>query len=110
MKNRRIGLVDIGLDAAFGASMNFVQSIMQNVNAGYLDEGGRPASVIEFDFVRSRDWRTILSALTAEYSVLQVMAHGGHSDGEPTFWSSDEQTSVSVFELAQVLQQDQRGL
>jgi hypothetical protein len=101
--NRRIGLVDIGLDVAFDASMTFVQSTLQNINAGHQDP------VADIDFVRSRDLETVFAALAAEYHVLHVMAHGGH-DGVPTFSSSDGRISVAMDELGRLAVERGRGL
>ena len=92
MRNRRIGLLDVGLDASFDASMTFVQSTIQNINAGY-DE-----PVADIDFVRSRDPYTAVTALTAQYHVLHVMAHGGHYEG-PMFSSSDGKVTLALDEL-----------
>lgn len=83
MRRRRVGLLDIGLDSYFDKAMAFVQSTIENINVDY-DE-----SVIDVDFVRSRDPDTVLTAFTASCDVLHVMAHGDHSVS-PTFSSSDE--------------------
>ena len=109
MKNRRVGLVDIGLDDDFGVSMNFVQGILQNINAGYQDSEGKSAPVVEVDFVRSRDQATVVAALTAPYAVLHVMAHAGHDQGEP-FFVGDADADISLLELAAHLQERGRGL
>ncbi len=110
MKNRHIGLVDLGLDARFDVSMQFVQSVLHNINAHYVDEAGAPVPTADVDFVRSRDERTIMSALTAPYTVLHVMAHGDHAEDEPSFWSSDGGTAITLSELASFLQQQGQGL
>lgn len=110
MRNRQIGLVDIGLDPKFDVSMNFVQSVLHNINAGYQDHDGKASPTVDVDFVRSRDQRTIMSALTAPYSVLHVMAHGDHAEDEPTFWSSDASTEISLSQLASHLQDKGQGL
>jgi hypothetical protein len=109
MKNRRIGLVDIGLDEDFGVSMNFVQGVLQNINAGYRDDQGNTAPVVEVDFVRSRDHGTVVAALTAQYAVLHVMAHAGHGEGEP-FLVGEGDVHISLFELAAHLQDKGQGL
>ncbi len=54
-RKRRVSLLDIGLDAAFDASMTFVQSVLQSINAGF------ESSVADIDFVRSTDPDTVLS-------------------------------------------------
>ncbi len=109
MKNRRIGLVDIGLDPTFDVSMNFVQGVLQNINAGFIDDGGRASPTVDVDFVRSRHQGTIMSALTAPYAVLHVMSHAGHADGEPYFLGEDG-AEVGLFNLAEVLRDGGRGL
>ena len=34
-RRRRVSLLDLGLDGAFDASIIFVQSVLQNINAGH---------------------------------------------------------------------------
>ncbi len=109
MKNRRVGLIDIGLDDSFDVSMNFVQGILHNINAGVRDEDSRATAVVEVDFVRSRDHDTVIAALTAPYAVLHVMSHAGHEDGEP-FFTGDGGVEVSLFDLAGHLQESGRRL
>lgn len=92
MYNRRIGLLDIGLDAGFDASMMFVQSTIQSINAGY------EKPIAEVDFVRSRDPLTVAAALTAPCHVLHVMAHGNRTL-TPTFSSSDGMTEIALEDL-----------
>jgi DMSO/TMAO reductase YedYZ molybdopterin-dependent catalytic subunit len=70
VRNKQVNLIDVGLDASFDASMNFVQSVLQSINAGYQ------SPVADIDFIRSRDLDTVLSAFTASCHVLHVMAHG----------------------------------
>lgn len=70
MLNSRVALLDIGLDSAFDASMTFVQSVLQNINANY------ETPIIDIDFVRSRDLLTVATAFTARCDVLHVMGHG----------------------------------
>jgi hypothetical protein len=94
MRERRIGLLDIGLDGAFNTSMMFVQSIVANINAGY-DE-----PVAEVDFVRSRDPLTVVNAFTAPCDVLHVMAHGDASV-VPAFVSSDGETEITLESLGE---------
>ncbi|PWW23496.1 hypothetical protein JD79_02670 [Geodermatophilus normandii] len=94
MRPRVVRLVDIGLDPAFDASMSFVQATLQNINTGAA------SPIVEVEFVRSRDLRTVGMALTAEAHVLHVMAHGGaYGDDGPTFSSSDQRTSFSLGQL-----------
>lgn len=94
MRNRRINLLDVGLDSGFDASMTFVQSTLQNINAGYAHP------VVDIDFVRSRDLEVVSAAFTAPCSVLHVMAHGADA-AEPQFLSTDRKTVVSMAELGQ---------
>ncbi len=103
MRNRRIGLLDVGLDASFDASMTFVQSTIQNINAGY------DQPVADIDFVRSRDPYTVVTALTAQYHVLHVMAHGGHREG-PMFASSDGQVTLALDELGAFAEDRGQGI
>jgi len=103
MRNRRVGLLDIGLDTSFDASMTFVQSTLQNINAGW------EAPIVDIDFVRSRDPGTVLAAFTASCDVLHVMAHGDHS-ATPTFSSSDGTTSVSLEKLGEEAANQGRGI
>jgi hypothetical protein len=109
MRNRRIGLLDIGLDEDFGVSMSFVQGVLQSINAGYRDDEGKSAPVVEVDFVRSRDQATVTAALTAPYAILHVMAHAGHQKGEP-FFVGEADADVSLIELASHLQTRGQGL
>ena len=92
MRNRQIGLLDIGLDTSFDAAMTFVQATIQNINAGWEEP------IADIDFVRSRDPDTVLSAFTATCDVLHVMAHGEYED-VPTFSSSDNKTAISLEDL-----------
>ncbi len=92
VRNRRIGLIDIGLDADFDTSMMFVQSTIQNISAGY-----KPP-IADIDFVRSRDPWVFCSAITSECDVLHVMGHGDHLE-DPTFSSSDGKVTLSLSEL-----------
>jgi len=94
VRNRTVTLVDLGLDAAFNASMQFVQATLDNVNAGEAQ------AVVDVNFVRSRDQETIWSALTTPSTVLHVMAHGDHSE-EPAFVSSDGQTEITLGSVAE---------
>lgn len=92
-RRRRINLLDIGLDEAFNASMNFVQAVLQSINAG----SGQP--VAEIDFVRSRHLATVLTAFTAPGNVLHVMAHGDNTQ-TPVLYSTDERVAVSLEDLS----------
>jgi len=92
MRNRRVSLLDIGLDQSFDASMAFVQSTLQSINAGWSDP------IVDIDFVRSRDPDTVLAAFTAPSDVLHVMAHGDHAE-TPTFTSSDARTVIALDQL-----------
>lgn len=103
MRNRRVALLDIGLDSSFNAAMVFAQSTLENINAGYWEP------VIDVDFVRSRDPDTVLTAFTASCDVLHVMAHGDHST-TPTFFSSDEKTNISLEELGERAADRGRGI
>lgn len=67
MRNWRIGLLDIGLDASFDASMTFVQSVIQNVNAGYDDP------IADVDFVR----RATRSSRSRRHGPVLRPAHHG---------------------------------
>lgn len=102
MRNRLIGLLDLGLDARFDASMNFVQSTLQAINAGYEEP------TADIDFVWSRDPETVLNALTAPYHVLHVMAQGDRSD--PVLSSDQGEIEVGLGELAAGAAERGRGL
>ncbi len=103
MRNRRVSLLDIGLDTRFDAAMTFVQATIQSVNVGY-DE-----PIVDIDFVRSRDPDTVLTAFTASCDVLHVMAHGDQVT-TPTFSSSDDKTHISLEELGEMAADLGRGI
>ncbi len=92
MRNRRISLLDIGLDQGFDASMTFAQATVQNINAGH-DE-----PIADIDFVRSSDPHVVMTAFTATCDVLHVMAHGDASE-EPVFSSSDGSLEIGLGDL-----------
>jgi hypothetical protein len=98
-----VSLLDIGLDSSFDAAMTFVQSTLQNINAG------NDTPIVDIDFVRSRDPDTVLTAFTASCDVLHVMAHGDHS-ATPTFSSSDGQTNISLEALGETAANMGRGI
>lgn len=103
MRNKQVNLIDVGLDASFDASMNFVQSVLQSINAGYQ------SPVADIDFIRSRDLDTVLSAFTASCHVLHVMAHGDAGE-QPAFSSDDQSISVSLEELGMEAAARGRGI
>lgn len=103
MKPRRVSLLDLGLDSSFDAAMTFVQSTLQNINAGSEEP------IVDIDFVRSRDPDTVLSAFTASCDVLHVMAHGDHSV-TPTFSSTDGKVEISFEQLGEVAAQQGQGI
>ncbi|KWV33602.1 hypothetical protein AWV63_06210 [Micromonospora rifamycinica] len=103
MRPRRVTLLDIGLDSSFDAAMTFVQSTLQNINAGC------EAPIVEIDFVRSRDPDTVLSAFTSSCDVLHVMAHGDHSV-TPSFTSTDGEFTVSFEQLGEVAADRGKGI
>jgi hypothetical protein len=92
MRNRRISLLDIGLDSSFDAAMTFVQATLQNINAGWENP------IADIDFVRTRDPDTVIAAFTSSCDILHVMAHGDYTE-TPTFSSSDGKTSISLEDL-----------
>lgn len=92
MRNRRVTLLDLGLDDDFETSMNFVQSALQNMNVAWGEK------VCDIDYVRSRDPYTVGAAFTSPCNVLHVMAHGEH-EITPTFISTDGKTSLEMSEL-----------
>jgi hypothetical protein len=102
-RKRRVSLLDIELDAAFDASMMFVQSVLQNINAGF------ESSVADIDFVRSTDPDTVLTAFTASCDVLHVIAHGDHTE-TPMFVSSDDRTTISLEDLGVAAAERNRGI
>lgn len=103
MRNRRVTLLDIGLDTSFDASMSFVQSTLRNINAGW------DTPIVDIDFVRSRDLQTVITAFTASCDVLHVMAHGDHSE-LPAFSSSDGRTTVSLEEIGELAANQDRAI
>jgi hypothetical protein len=103
VRSKQVNLVDVGLDASFAASMTFVQSVLQNINAGY------ESRVADIDFIRSRDLETVLSAFTASCNVLHVMAHGDATE-TPTFLSDDNSFTVSFEELGAMAAERGRGI
>ncbi len=103
MRNRRVNLLDIGLDTSFDASMTFVQSTLQNINAGW------DQPIVDIDFVRSRDLGTVLAAFTAPCDVLHVMAHGDQTE-TPTFSSSDGITAVAMEKLGLLAVDQGKGI
>jgi hypothetical protein len=103
VRSKQVNLVDVGLDASFDASMTFVQSVLQNINAGY------ESRVADIDFIRSRDLETVLSAFTASCNVLHVMAHGDATE-TPTFLSDDNSFTVSFEELGAMAAERGRGI
>jgi hypothetical protein len=103
MRPRRVSLLDIGLDSSFDAAMTFVQSTLENINAGYEEP------IVDIDFVRSRDPSTVLSAFTASCDVLHVMAHGDQLV-TPTFSSTDGKTNISVEQLGETAAEQGKGI
>jgi hypothetical protein len=103
MRNRRVNLLDIGLDQSFDASMAFVQSTLQSINAGWTDP------IVYIDFVRSRDPDTVLAAFTAPCDVLHVMAHGDHGE-TPAFTSSDAKTAIALDQLGDYVAERGHGI
>lgn len=103
MKPRRVSLLDLGLDSSFDAAMTFVQSTLQNINAGCEEP------IVDIDFVRSRDPDTVLSAFTASCDVLHVMAHGDHTV-TPTFSSTDGKVEISLEHLGEVAAGQSKGI
>jgi hypothetical protein len=83
--------------------MTFVQSVLQNINAGF------ESPVVDIDFVRSRDPDTVPSAFTASCNVLHVMAHGDHTE-TPMFISSDDRTTISLEDLGVAAAERNRGI
>ncbi|MFF5081719.1 hypothetical protein ACFY36_32110 [Actinoplanes sp. NPDC000266] len=103
MRNKQINLIDVGLDSSFDTSMMFVQSVLENINAGY------ESPVVDIDFIRTRDLGTVLSAFTSPCNVLHVMAHGDSSI-TPAFYSGDGMISVSFDDLGAAAADQGRGV
>lgn len=103
MRARRVSLLDLGLDSSFDAAMTFVQSTLQNINAGSTEP------VVDIDFVRSRDPGTVLSAFTGSCDVLHVMAHGDHTV-TPTFSSTDGNVEISLEQLGETAASQGQGI
>ena len=94
MRNRQITWLDIGLDDAFDASMTFVQSTIQSLNASWEEP------IADVNFVRSRDPRVVAASMMAPTSVLHVMAHGEQADS-PQFVSTDGRVKMDLAYLHQ---------
>lgn len=103
MRNRQITLLDIGLDDAFDASMTFVQSTIQSLNAGW------EVPIADVNFVRSRDPRVVAASMMAPTSVLHVMAHGEQAD-IPQFVSTDGRVKMDLAYLHQQIPMMGRGI
>jgi hypothetical protein len=103
VRNKQINLIDIGLDSTFDTSMMFVQSVLENINAGYQ----RP--VVDIDFILSRDLDTVLCAFTSSCNVLHVMAHGDNTI-TPAFYSQDGTVSVTFDDLGAAAAERGRGI
>src|SRR5262245_30029971 len=103
VRNRQMTLIDLGLDRSFDASMTFVQSTLQNINAGW-DE-----PIADINFIRSRDPKTVSMALLGACDVLHVMAHGESSAG-PSFTSEDGKSILELADLAESAQESGDGI
>ena len=72
MRNRRVQLLDMGLDASFDASMSFAQATLHNIKAGY------EYPVVDIDFVRTRDPGTVVAASAGEVELRELLTDVRH--------------------------------
>lgn len=105
MRPTHVRLIDLGFDSAFDASMSFAQSLIQSIGAR---ANGNP--VAEIEFIRTRDPETVRSSLQAEATVIHIMAHGATDPDDLGFWSDDEQTGLTLTELAEEFAADGAGI
>lgn len=103
MRNKRVTLVDLGLDRPFDDSMGFVQSTLMNINAGLA------SPVTDIDFIRTRNLEVIWRTILAPCDVLHIMGHGDSST-EPSFVSSDGETEFGFEVLAAYAQETGQGI
>ena len=97
LKPARIRLVDLGFDDSFDASMAFAQSLIQSL---VTEHGTSP--IAEVEFIRTRDYYTVATALQSSATVIHVMAHGDNAPDALGFWSDDEKSFVSLADLAEI--------
>jgi hypothetical protein len=99
-----VRLVDLGLEADFGISMSFAQSMIRSLTAR------RDIPIAEIEFTRTRDSRTVTSALQQRAHIVHVMAHGSSDPDDLGFWSSDDTTSLTLTDLAERFRADEEGI
>lgn len=103
MRNKRVTLIDLGLDRPFDDSMGFVQSTLMNINAGLA------SPITDIDFIRTRNFDVIWASVLSPCDVLHIMGHG-YSGSDPTFISSDGKTTFGFGLLAAFAQQTGQGI
>lgn len=105
MRPARVRLIDLGFDSSFDASMSFAQSLIQ---ATGTRTNGNP--IAEIEFVRTRDPVTVRSSLQASATVVHLMAHGETDPDHLGFWSDDNETGLTLTELAEEFAADGAGI
>lgn len=105
MRPARVRLIDLGFDGAFDTSMSFAQSLIQSIGAR---TNGNP--IAEIEFIRTRDPVTVRTALQADATVVHIMAHGTTDPDGLGFWSEDEETGLTLTELAEAFADDGVGI
>lgn len=103
MRNKRVTLIDLGLDRPFDDSMGFVQSTLMSINAGLV------SPITDIDFIRTRNFDVIWASMLSPCDVLHIMGHG-YSGSNPTFISTDGKTKFDFDLLAKVAQNTGQGI
>lgn len=97
MRPARVRLIDLGLDDDFATSMGFAQSTIRSLTVTSPDS--LPAADVEY--LRTRDWWTVTTALQAQAEIIHVLAHGSNAEDEVGFWGADSED----FSLADMAEQ-----
>lgn len=105
MRPARIRLVDLGFDRDFDSSRAFAQSLIQSL---VTRAGDNP--VAEVEFIRTRDFLTVKTALQSPAAVIHLVAHNLAKLDDVGFWSDDEETAVSIIDLADDFAEDGHGI
>lgn len=103
MRPARVRLVDLGVHEDFTTAMSFAQSTIQSLVARRAPE--RPYAEVEF--IRTRDWDTVVQALQSEAAVVHIVGHGSNAADSLGFWSDDEHSTWSLVDIAKHLQETQ---
>ena len=103
MRPAVVRLIDVGFDDDFATSMAFAQSLIQSIGVTTRTKSrdGETINAVEIEFVRTRDVRTIEAALQRFANVVHIMGHGDSTEEFQGFFSSDEETELSLAGLAE---------